>query len=218
MPGILEIPLHVDEGIGEVRLALPGRRLERAVGVARLTDDLHPLAAAAGRGLDDERVADLGAELHDFLGRPDGIHGAGDDRHACVAHHLACSRLRPHQLDRVGRRPDPRQPRLLDHPGEGGVLGQEPVPGMDRLGAGAERGLDEHVAAQVALGGRTGADEVRLVRGANVRAPPVGLRVDPHTSDPELAERPEHPDRDLPAVGHEHLRERRHAARILPEP
>ena len=218
VPGILEVPLHVDGGIGEVLLALPGRRLERTLGVARAADDLHPLAAASGRGLDDERVADLVAERRHLVRRPDGIHGAGDDRHARVAHHAACGRLRPHQLDRVGRRPDPRQPRLLDQPGEGGVLGEESVAGVDRLRSRAERGLDEHVAAQVALRGRSGADEVRLVRGANVRAPPVGLRVDPHTTDPELAERAEHPDRDLAAVGHEHLRERRHAARILPEP
>ena len=205
-------------GVGEVLLALPRRRLERTLGVALAADDLHPLAAASGRGLDDERVSDLVAERRHLVRRADGVHGAGDDRHACVAHHPARCRLRPHQLDRVGRRPDPRQPRLLDHPGERCVLGEESVAGVDRLGARAKRGLDEHVAAQVALGGRTGADEVRLVRGANVRAPPVGLRVDPHTTDPELAERAEHTDRDLAAVRHEHLRERRHAARILPEP
>ena len=51
VPGILEIPLHVDGGIGEVRLALPGRRLERAVGVARahatISIPLPPPPAAA---------------------------------------------------------------------------------------------------------------------------------------------------------------------------
>ena len=62
VPGILEVPLHVDGGIGEVLLALPGRRLERTLGVTRAADDLHPLAAASGRGLDDERVPDLVTE------------------------------------------------------------------------------------------------------------------------------------------------------------
>ncbi len=130
----------------------------------------------------------------------------------------ACGGLRPHQLDRVGRRPDPRQPRLLDQPREGGVLGEESVAGVNRLRARAQRRLDEHVAAEVALRGRSGADEVRLVGGAHVRAPPVGLRVDGHATDPELAQRAEDADRDLAAVGHQHLRERRHPARILPEP
>src|SRR4029079_15457741 len=59
VPRILEVPLHVDGGIGEVLLALPGRRLERTLGVARAADDLHPFAAASGCGLDDERVSDL---------------------------------------------------------------------------------------------------------------------------------------------------------------
>ena len=89
---------------------------------------------------------------------------------------------------------------------------------MDRLGPRAERGLDEDVAAEVALGRRTGPDEIGLVCGTHVRAPPVGLRVDGDTADPELAKRPEDANRDLAAVRDEHLRERRHAARILPEP
>ena len=79
-------------------------------------------------------------------------------------------------------------------------------------------GVDEHVAPQVALGRRPVADEVRLVGGAHVRAPPVGVREDGDAADPELAERPEHADRDLAAVGDEDLREGRHMARILPEP
>ena len=218
VPRILEVPLDVDGGIGEVLLTLSGRGLERALGVARPTDELHPLAATPGRGLDDERVADLGAELGDLLRGTDRVDGPGNDRHARVAHHLAGGSLRPHQLDRRGRGADPRQPRLLHHPREGRVLGEEPVPGVDRLRAAAERGLDEHVPTEVALRGRTGPDEVRLVGRPDVRAPPVGLRVDGHTADPELAQRPEDADRDLAAIGHEHLRERRHAARILPEP
>ena len=98
------------------------------------------------------------------------------------------------------------------------VLGEEAVAGVDRLRARPQRRLDEHVAAEVALRRRPGADEVRLVRGPHVRAPPVGLRVDGDAADAELAQRAEHADRDLAAVRDEHLREGRHAARILPEP
>ena len=110
---------------------------------------------------------------------------------------------------------------LLDEAGERGVLGEEAVAGMDRPRAGAQRGLDEHVPAEVALGCRTRADEVRLVGGANVRAPPVGLRVDGDTAEAELAQRAKDADRDLAAVRDEHLRERCHGigghdARILP--
>src|SRR4029079_9965708 len=82
----LEVPLHVDGGIGEVLLALPGRRLERTLGVARTAEDPPPFPAPPCRGLDDERVPDLVPKRRDLLGRPDRIHGTGDDRHARVAH------------------------------------------------------------------------------------------------------------------------------------
>ena len=86
---------------------------------------------------------------------------AGDaDRRARSAGHAACRR---------GRRSSPtaarrRRCRRLDGPGERRPLGQEAVARMDRLGAGRERGVDDRVDAQVALG-----------RRVPVRAgPPVG--------------------------------------------
>ena len=103
------------------------------------------------------------------------------------------------------------------------VLGEEAVAGVHCFGPGPERGLDEDVCAEIALGGRARADEVRLVGRARVRAPPIGLRVDGDAPDPELPQGPEDPDRDLATVRDEHLRERRggvgrHDARILPQP
>ena len=59
MPRILEIALDVDPAVGEVLLALPPGGFERALGLVRRLDQLHPLAATAGRRLDDQRVADL---------------------------------------------------------------------------------------------------------------------------------------------------------------
>jgi hypothetical protein len=44
----------------------------------------------------------------------------------------------------------------------------------------------------------------------------VGVRVDGHRADPELAKRAENADGDLPAVGHEHFPEGSHVRRILP--
>ena len=48
--------------VGEVLLALALSGLERPLSLLRRGDELHPLAAAARRGLDDQRVADLLAE------------------------------------------------------------------------------------------------------------------------------------------------------------
>src|SRR5207247_11368167 len=59
VPRILEVALDVDGRVGEVRLALAPRRLERALGLLRAAHDLHPLAAATRRRLDRDRPAEL---------------------------------------------------------------------------------------------------------------------------------------------------------------
>src|SRR5438094_503155 len=46
VPRILEVALDVDGRVGEVRLALAPRRLERALGLVRAAHDLQPCAAA----------------------------------------------------------------------------------------------------------------------------------------------------------------------------
>ena len=77
-------------------------------------------------------------------------------------------------------------PASLAGVGEGGVLGQEPVAGMDRLGSGLLRHLDDPLDVQVALGGRRRAEQVRLVGVADVRRVAVGLGVDADGGDPHL--------------------------------
>ncbi len=136
---ILQIPLDVDGCVGEVRLPLALGRLERLDGLAGRPHDLHALAAAAGRRLDDQRIADLLADRDDVVGRADRVGRARDDRDACRLHRLARPRLRAHQLDRGGRRADPDEARVLDGARERRVLGQEAVARMDGLGARARR-------------------------------------------------------------------------------
>src|SRR5262249_18451572 len=106
-------------------------------------------------------------------------------------------------------------PRVLACTREGGVLRQEAVAGMDRLGAGPPGGIEDPLRVQVALGGPARADQVRLVRGAGVEGVAVGLRVDGDGEHAELAKRAKDPNRDLAAVGNEHLPEQRHGRRIV---
>ena len=70
----------------------------------------------------------------------------------------------------------------------------------------------------MALLGRAGTDQERLVGGARVERVPVGLRVDADRADAELAQRSGRSDRDLAPVRDEHFRGKRHGARILTEP
>jgi hypothetical protein len=76
---------------------------------------------------------------------------------------------------------------------------------VDRLRTGLKRDLDDSFLVQVALGRRAGADEVRLVRAADVQCRAVGLGVDGDRADLELAKRAEDADRDLAPVRDEDL-------------
>ena len=127
--------LDVDGRVGEVRLALALRRRERTLGLVGGLDHLQALAAAARRRLHRERPAVLVAEPHELLGSRHRIRRPRDDRNAGAGHEPPRLDLRAHRLDRLGRRADPDDPRLLARAGEGGVLREEPVAGMDRLGA-----------------------------------------------------------------------------------
>ncbi len=69
-------------------------------------------------------------------------------------------------------------PAVLDGARKRRILGQEAVPGVDRGDAGPERGLDDHIAAQVALVGRPRPDPECLVRDARVERATVGVGVD----------------------------------------
>ena len=69
VPRALEVALDVDGVVGEELQPLALRGLEGGRRPGRLGHELHPLAAAAGGCLDDQRVADLLADLEHALDR-----------------------------------------------------------------------------------------------------------------------------------------------------
>src|SRR5437667_352779 len=81
-------------------------------------------SAAAGRGLHDEREAEL-ARL-----------ALLDDGHARVTRDPLGRELVSAGAQRLGRRPDEDEARRLDRPCELRALREKPVPGMDGVGAG----------------------------------------------------------------------------------
>ena len=87
-----------------------------------LTSSGKPMPSA----IDAQRAVDLAVQPR-----------AGQDRDARALHAVARLGLRAHGGDRLGRRADPGQPGVDHGLREGGVLGQEAVAGMDRVGAGA---------------------------------------------------------------------------------
>ena len=88
---------------------------------------------------------------------------------------------------------------------EVGVLGEEAVAGVDGVGAGLRGGVEDFVEHQVGLGGGLAAEGECLVGQPHERGVGVGLGVDGDAGQPGILGRPDHPDRDLTAVGDEHL-------------
>ena len=137
----LDVAAALETGLEEERVVTEGAgRLTPRPGhrVGKLTlapDHAHTLAAAAGRGLDEQRVAEpLG--LAREVGRAEPRDGhARQRRHARRGHEALGGELVAHGGDRRRRRPDPGQPGRLHGARERRVLGEKAVPRVHGVGA-----------------------------------------------------------------------------------
>ncbi len=201
---LLEIALAV----AECRLRLAPPLADLLLEFAFVLDRPHaPSAAAPGR-LEHQRIADLGGlRLHllhvlaQHLGRRDHRHARldGDAPRAGLVAKLA------HGLCLRSDEGDARGIAGID---ERGVLAQQAVTGMDRIGARHLCHADDLVDAQI--GGhrpQTLADPVGLVRLVAVQAELVLFGIDRDRALAHLVGRPHDPDRDLAPVGDEDLLE-----------
>ena len=85
-----------------------------------------------------------------------------------------------------------------------GILREEPVSRVDRLGAGLAGGLQQRVGVPIALRGCGRADADRVVGLAHVRQPGVRLRVHRDGAQAHPLDGPDDASGDLAAVGDEH--------------
>eukprot|EP00672_Neobodo_designis_P009204 CAMPEP_0174878804 /NCGR_PEP_ID=MMETSP1114-20130205/82940_1 /TAXON_ID=312471 /ORGANISM="Neobodo designis, Strain CCAP 1951/1" /LENGTH=759 /DNA_ID=CAMNT_0016114193 /DNA_START=142 /DNA_END=2421 /DNA_ORIENTATION=+ len=185
------------------RLAL--RALQHRHEVLLVADDLHALATAAAHRLDEQREADalrLGDEL---LGRLVLTVVSGHDGDAGVGHDVLRLRLGAHGADRGRRRADPLDAGRGDGVGEVGVLGEEAVAGVDALGAGALRDVEDVVTEQVRRLGRRRADAERLVGALDVLAVALSVAVHSDGAEAHRLGGLENAAGDLATVGDEHL-------------
>ena len=197
----LEVLLDVDVADAERRFRLALRRLERVRQVGRLLDDAHAAAAAAGDRLDDDRIADLLRDLGRALFALDRTVAAGQHRHAGLLHRPARLGLVAEQANHARVGADEADVARLADFGEVGALRQEAVAGMQRVGAGDLGGADDRRDVQVAVAAARRADADVLIGEAHVQRVLVGLRVDGHGLDAQLAAREDHAQRDLSTIG-----------------
>ena len=113
------------------------------------------------------------------------------------------------EVQHVGRRPDEDDPVLGARRGEVGVLRQEAVARVHRVGAGELRRPDDLVDVEVGTHRVTALpDQVRLVGLGPVQRVAVLVREHRDGGDSQLVGGTERADRDLAPVGDQHLAER----------
>ena len=162
-----------------------------------------------GNGFDDDGSQSRGRPGDDVVGRRllEWLFGARHDRNTRSDRGTARGGLAPHHRDDVGGRTDEDQAGVLTRPGEARILGQEAVPGMDRVRAGPPRGVDDRVDPQVASCRFAGSDVQRLVRLAHVARAAIAVGVHGHCSKAHLAARAHDSNSDLAAVGDQNFHE-----------
>jgi hypothetical protein len=112
-----------------------------------------------------------------------------------------------HRRDRRVLRTDEDDALGLDPARELGVLGQEPVARVDRLGAGLLAGRDDLVGDEVRLAARRRTDQDRLVGQLDVQRVAIGFGIHRDGRDVHPPRRLDDATGDLAAVGNQDLLE-----------
>ena len=186
-----------------------GQRLGEALG---RVDPAHPLAAAAGDRLDENRPADLGRRRRQHRV---GLVGAVIARHhtalrpACISA-LAAS-FRPIARIACADGPMKVSPAVWTASTKSGFSEEEAVARMDRLGAGRQRHGDDPVAAQIGLGRCVPQQPHRLIGHRHMPRAGVGVGMDGDGGEAQPAAGVDDPAGDLAPIGDQDAGE--HAAK-----
>jgi hypothetical protein len=194
---------------------LAGRRLQQVGDLLERAGDLQAAPAATKRGLDRHGQAVLLGECDDLVRPPHRLGRTGYEGRAGPLRDVPGGHLVPEVADGLRRGADPGETRLEHRLGEVGVLGEESVPGVDRVGGGPGRHVEELVDAQVGLGRGVAVQCERLVGESRVHRVAVGIRVDGDAVQAGVAAGADHSHGDFPAVGDEHLAHSGSSRRLL---
>ena len=139
MAGFLEIFFHINHVAGKSCFGFGAGHGVGFLHFLVVEGYFHALAAAAGRGFDDDRIADF---VGPFNGHFDAFQcrRARSYRNAGFLRNFAGGNFVAHQTHLLGSGTDESNAVAFDHFGEVGVFGQKAEPGMDGVGAGNQRG------------------------------------------------------------------------------
>ena len=200
-----DVLLQVDVGRTEGAAGLVLRLQEQRGQLVGAVDDAHAASAAAGRSFQNHRVADLGGEFQPFLGRGEHAGRTGQNGDAEFAHEGAGAFLDAHHADDFGPGTDELDLRRFADFGEGGVLAEEAVAGVDGVDVGDLGGADDGRDVQVAARALGRSDADGLVGEAHVRTVAVGLGVDGDGLDSQFLAGADDANGDFAAIGDQDL-------------
>jgi len=175
VPGRLDKTFQEQGVVAEGARRHPSGREQRCRHILEPLHDVHALATATSRGLDEQGEADAGRRLDERLVAQSRF---GDTRDAgdAVRHDVVLGAdLVAHDLDGVNAGADERDACRVQGLGKLNVFGQESIPRVDRLGTALQAGLDDGVDPQVAVRRRGCADPDGRVCFAHVAGPGVGV-------------------------------------------
>ena len=175
------------------------------VGVGRGVDHPHAAPAAAVSGLDRDGPSVGLAEGDHLVAGAEELGGPGHARNPGLLGRDPAGDLVSHDLDGFGGRTDEGHAPFGDGAGEVGVLGEEPVAGVDAVGTGTLDDLEDLVGVEVALGRGLTAEGVGLVGQTDVEGVAVEVGVDRHGGDTQFLAGTDDPDGDLAPVGDQDL-------------
>ena len=205
--------LDEDGRVAERALRLAHAGVDRVLELLLLVDPPHAAAAATGDGLDEQRVVQPLGGLHQLVEVVVGRHRL-QRGYAGVLGRLDRPRLVAGQREHVGRRADEGDAGVGARLGEVGVLAQEAVARVDRVGPRLHRDLDDRLRVQVGAHGVPAlADLVGLVGLHPVLGPAVLVGEDGHRARADLGRGAVGPDGDLATVGDQDLVE--HGSRLV---
>ena len=209
--GLVEVLLDEALAAAEGCDRFAGGRLEELGNLLAGAGDLETATAAAEGRLDGDRQPDLVDEREHLGGVGDRVQGSGGERRADLLGHMTGGHLVAETLDGIRGGPDPDEAGVDDGAREVGVLGEEAVAGVHRVGAGPAGDREQLLDDEVGLGARGAVERVRLVGQHDVPGVPILVGVDGDRGDPRVSGGADDTHRDLSPIGDQDLRDASHS-------
>ena len=202
VPSPFNEPFDVDFPVAKGCQGFAPGTLQRIVKILRLVDAPHPLAAAARRCLDQQRVADIVRGMFQFFIIQAAL-GAGHDRHPGACHRLSGNDLIAHCCDGIRRWADEGDSFVPTGLCKLGPLRQESVARVNGIRLTLLSRLNDVLDHQVAVAGCRRADTEGLGRLPDVLCVPVCIGVDGNSIKTQFAAGADQAHGDLTPVGNQ---------------